>query len=438
MRIGQVVVEEAGPVLTALPAALAEEGSSVDVLERSFARQLQGRPVRLRPMRRSAKLPSLRLEHHVSIDSISRSEWDSLFAGRGAFDWHGLRALENAFAGPREEPEHSWGFNYWIVRDPARGGAPVAATFFTTALWKDDLLSSPELSAEVEARRANDPYYLTSLMVGMGSLLTEGDHLYLDRTADWRGALRLILDAARAVEDTTEAAAVVLRDLAPDAETHQFLTGEGFVRVPAPAAWIRDLDFADDEEFLAGLKKKHRYHQRTQVLSWEDRYEVDVIRSGPDAPHAIAREDLDHLYRLYRHVHARSLFLNVFPLPRRLFDAVLAQPGWELITLRLIEGPEQPVAFIMQHVGAEHVQPVLVGLDYAYVSSHRAYQQTLWQSIRSGRRVGARKVLMGVSADLHKARFGAVREKRWVYVQPSESYHTDVLSRLAQGLSLAG
>ena len=423
---------------TALPAALAEEGSSVEVLERSFSRQLQGRPVRLRTATRAASSTGLRLEHHASIDAIDQKEWDTLFAGRGAFDWQGLRTLESAFAGEHEEPEHSWSFNYWIVRDPARGGAPVAATFFTTTLWKDDLFSSPELSAEVEARRADDPYYLTSRMVGMGSLLTEGDHLYLDRTADWHSALRLILEAARAVEDTAEAAAVVLRDLALDSEMHQFLTGEGFVRVPAPTAWNRKLDFGDDEEFLASLKKKHRYHQRTQVLAWEDRYKVDVIQSGPQTQHGLTPEDLDHLYGLYRNVHARSLFINVFPLPRRLFDTILPQPGWELVILRLIEGPEQPVAFAMQHVGSEHVQPVFVGLDYSFVTSHRAYQQTLWQSIRSGRRAGAKKVLMGMSADLHKARFGAVREERWVYVQPSENFHTDVLSRLAQGLSLAG
>lgn len=423
---------------TALPAALAEEGSSVDVLERSFSRQLQGRPVRMRPAAQAPATTGLRLEHHTTVDAIEQAEWDALFAGRGAFDWQGLHALENAFAGQHEEPEHSWAFHYWIVRDPARGNTPVAATFFTTALWKDDLFSSPELSAEVEARRADDPYYLTSRMVGMGSLLTEGDHLYLDRTGDWRSALRLVLDAAREVEDTAEAAAVVLRDLALDDEMHRFLTGEGFVRVPAPPTWVRELDFADDDGFLAGLRKKHRYHQRTQVLAWEDRYKVDVVPSGPESLHRVNREDLDHLYGLYRNVHARSLYLNVFPLPRRLFDAVMSRPGWELITLRLIEGPDEPVAFAMMHVGAEHVQPVFVGLDYSFVSSHRAYQQTLWQSVRSGLRSGARKALLGMSADLHKARFGAVREERWVYVQPSESFHTDVLSRLAHGLSLAG
>src|SRR6185436_3208218 len=130
----------------------------------------------------------LRLERHTRMSTVDSEEWDEMFAGRGAFSSTGLRAIEEAFTAPGE-PEHSWRFHYWIVRDGR--GAPVAATFFTTALWKDDMLSAPEVSAEVERRRHDDPYYLTSTMVAMGSLVTEGDHLYLDRAADWRAALRL-------------------------------------------------------------------------------------------------------------------------------------------------------------------------------------------------------------------------------------------------------
>src|SRR5205085_5895032 len=134
----------------------------------------------------------------------------------------GLKALEEAFGADSAEPEHRWTFNYWLVRDGA--GRPVAATFFTTALWKDDMLSAPEVSVEVERMRADDPYYLTSTMVTMGSLLTEGNHLYLDRSADWRGALRLILAAARDEEDRVEASSVILRDLPEgDPELHDFL-----------------------------------------------------------------------------------------------------------------------------------------------------------------------------------------------------------------------
>jgi 7-keto-8-aminopelargonate synthetase-like enzyme len=421
----------------ALPKALADEGDDLTTLKRAFSRQLAGRPVTVR--HRPAETPAaLRLEHHTTIAAVDRAEWDAMLGGRGAFDWQGLRALEDTFAGHSDaEPEHRWAFHYWIVRDPAAGDRPVAATFFTTALWKDDMLAAPHVSIEVERRRADDPYYLTSTMVAMGSLLTEGDHLYLDRTADWRSALRLILAAARTEEDRAGAAAVVLRDLPDgDAELHDVLLGEGFARVPVFDTWTRPIDFGTDEEFLAGLPKKARYHQRTNVLAWESRYRITAYAGGTPEALALSAGVRDHLYRMYRDVHARNLELNVFPLPRRVLDAVLSRPGWELVTLSLHDGPDEPVAFGLQHIGPEHVQPLFVGLDYRYVASHRAYQQTLWQAIRAAQRHGARRVLFGMSADLQKARFGAKRERRWVYLQATDGFHLDVLNQLTEGLAV--
>jgi 7-keto-8-aminopelargonate synthetase-like enzyme len=428
----------------ALPRALADEGDDLTTLKRAFSRQLAGRPVTLRspaehvPAPRSGDEPcGLRLEHHTTIEAIDRAEWDAMLGGRGAFDWQGLRTLEDAFAGAVTEPEHRWMFHYWIVRDPGAGGRPVAATFFTTALWKDDMLAAPHVSVEVERRRADDPYYLTSTVVGMGSLLSEGDHLYLDRAGDWRSALRLILAAARAEEDRVGAAAVALRDLPDgDAELHEVLLGEGFARVPVMDTWTRSIDFAGDAGFLAALPKKARYHQRTKVLAWEGQYRVEIYAGGTDEAASLPGRQRDHLYRLYRDVHARNLELNVYPLPRRLLDAVLSRPGWELVTLTLHDGPTEPVAFALQHVGAEHVQPLFVGLDYRYVANHHSYQQTLWQAVRSAQRHGVRRVLFGMSAALQKSRFGANREQRWVYLQSTDGFHHDVLNRLEEGLAV--
>jgi 7-keto-8-aminopelargonate synthetase-like enzyme len=435
------VVDLVEALTDALPRALADEGSSLAQVERVFKRQLGGRPVTLRPVAEAVSAPvadgpALRLERHASIETVERTEWDTLFAGRGAFTWDGLRTLERAFDPNHGEVEHAWTFHYWIVRDGA--GAPVAATFFTTALWKDDMLSPPSVSAEVERRRKAEPHYLTSTMVAMGSLLTEGNHLWLDRAGDWRGALRLVLAAARDEEDRVDAAAVVLRDLPDgDPELHEFLVSEGFLRVPVYDTWVREVDFADDAAFLAGLAKKHRYHQRVNVLAWESRYDVRVIAGGSPEAAALTAHERDALYALYRNVHARNLDLNVFPLPRRLLDAALEDPCWELVVLHLPTEREAPVAFGLQHVGPDHVQPLFVGLDYAYVAGHHAYQQTLWQSVRAAQRHGARRVLFGMSADLQKARFGARRERRWVYVQPTESYQFDVLAQLTERVAVA-
>ena len=417
-----------------LPAALADEGSSVDIIRQVFRHQLEGRHVALAAVAGPVG-SALRLERHDSIEEIDRAEWDGLLGDRGAFGWDALRTFETAFTHADAPTESVWRFHYWIVRDP--GNAPVAATFFTTCLWKDDMLSTAEVSAEVERRREADPYLLTSTMVGMGSLLTEGDHLYLDRSADWRAALRLIIAAARDEEDKVGASAVVLRDMPDgDPELHDFLVGDGFLRIPVYDTWVRDLDFVDDDGFLAALPKKARYHQRVNVLGWEDGFKVEVVVGGSAAAGRLGTTERDELYSMYRHVHARNLDLNVFPLPRTLFDAVLEHPCWELILLRLVDGPAesvgQTVAFAVQYVGPDHVQPVFVGMDYRYVASHHSYQQTLWQAVRSGQRHGVRRVLMGMSADLQKHRFGARRERRWVYVQPTESYQADVLNQITE------
>ena len=430
-------VERVVDVLAAsLPKALADEGSSVAVLEARFARQLAGRSVNSCPVAVPQQRGHLRLERFDSVDALPPGEWDAMFGARGSFDVAGLRTMEDVFGGgPTDRtasPTDRWSFTYWVVRDERRGGRPVAATFFTTALWKDDMLSSATISAHVERLRAerDDAHFLTSTMLGMGSLLSEGNHLWLDRSADWRGGMRVLLDAARTEEDRVGASAVVLRDLPDgDRELHDLLVAEGFLRIPVYDTWVRELDFVDDAGFLAGLGRKARYHQRRNVLPFEDAFAVDVVQAGGRGTTAA---DLDQLYGMYRAVHARNLELNVFPLPRRVLDAVLRHPGWELLTLTLLKGgPSRRVAFSCQHVGAEHVQPLFVGLDYDYVQDHHTYQQLLWQAVRSAQRRGARRVLYGMSADLQKSRFGATREKRWAYVQVTDTFNSDVLASLA-------
>jgi 7-keto-8-aminopelargonate synthetase-like enzyme len=423
-----------------LPRALADEGATVEDLRRAFARQLRGRPEIL-PARHAAPT-ELRLERARTIEDVDPVEWDALLGSRGAFDVAGLRTLEAVFgaggAGGAGQTEDAWDFTYLVVRDA--DGTAVAATFFTTALWKDDMLSPASVSREVERRRTEtaDEWFLTSPMVGMGTLLTEGDHLYLDRSRDWRTALRMILQAARAEEDAAGAAAVVLRDLPDgDDELHTFLLGEGLLRLPVADSWVREVDFADDEEFLAQLTRKQRYHQRTSVLAWEPAFRVEVLEGGSPEAATYPAARRDRLYSLYRAVHARAFDLNVFPLPPRILDAVLEHPGWEIALLHLAARPEEPVAFAVSRVTAEQVVPVFVGLDYDYVASHHSYQQLLLQALRSAQRHGARRVLFGMSADLQKSRFGAMPEKRWAYVQATETYNADVLAHLAESVPTA-
>lgn len=434
-------------VAEALPAALTTHGSSADELNRVFARQLGGRRAALTvggpPQRGGVAVlarpdagSGLRLERHDSIRDLSPYEWNALLGARGTFTWDGLALLEDVFTSGRTgRPEDVWHFSYWVVRDDAREGRAIAATFFTSGRWKDDMLSPKAVSVEAERRREQfgDPYWLTSQMLGLGSLLTDGDHLYLDRSGEWRGALRLLLGAVREEEERVGASGIVLRDLPvpgspADDGLHELLVGEGFARAPMLDTWVLDMDFATDEEFLARLSPKSRYHQRRFVLALEQDYRVDILRGGRDR---LDDAELAHLYGLYRNVQRRGLALNTFPLPPHMLESVLERPEWELVVLRLVDGPPEPVAFGVQFVADDYLVPLISGLDYDYLD-RGCYRRLLLQTVRDAQRHGVRRVLFGMGADLEKRRFGARPEPSSVYLQATETYNAHVLARLTE------
>jgi len=381
--------------------------------------------------RRHAKIvgehgPALAIEHYTTADALNEAEWDSLLGGRGTFTVDGLRFLERAFGRPGERPEDEWAFHYYVVRN--RAGKPVLATFFTAALWKDDMLSAAEVSSLVEARRAEDPYYLTSMTFAMGSLLTEGDHLYLDRNADWKGALDLLMTAVSEDAQAAGAGTIVFRDLyGADIELAEAIRERGYVRTSLPQSLVYEPVDGGDEEWLAKLSVKARVHQRKSVLPFDDAYDVEWLRAGG---REVSDAELDHLYELYLAVQARGRDLNSFPLPKTFLRDMLAHESWELMTLRLRENG-RVVAFGAHFVGARHYAPMVVGLDYDYVRSHGAYRQALRQAILRARELGSKRVLLGMGATFEKTRFGAGVQDRVAFAQASDHYSSEVLAALA-------
>ena len=380
--------------------------------------------------RRHAKVtggiaPALTLSHHTTADALDADEWDSLLGERGTFTVDGLKFLERTFAAG-ERPEDEWGFHYYVVRD--RAGKPILATFFTAALWKDDMLASAEVSDLVEARRAEDPYYLTSTTFAMGSLLTEGDHLYLDRNRDWKGALDLLMGAVSEHARLAGAGTIVLRDLhAADLELAEAIRERGYVKTSLPSSLVYEPVDGGDEEWMAKLSVKARVHQRKAVLPFDDAYHVEWLRSGC---RAVGDAELDHLYELYLAVQARGRDLNSFPLPKRFLRDMLSHESWELMTLTLRE-TGTIVAFGAHFVGTRHYAPMIVGLDYDYVRSHGAYRQALRNAIVRARDLGSKRVLLGMGATFEKQRFGAHVQERVAFAQASDHYSAEVLAALA-------
>jgi 7-keto-8-aminopelargonate synthetase-like enzyme len=367
-----------------------------------------------------------------SITQIPQETWDACLGDRGTFTWHGLRMLEEVFGGPAERPEDRWQFRYVLVRDGS--DRVVAATFFTLALWKLDMLESEAVSREVERRRAADPYLLTAPVFAMGTLLTEGDHLYLDSarlptgSPDWEKALSAILTAARDQAEALGSGMMVLRDLPAHApRLEAFLLGQGFVRQDGPDRFVAETR-SDDEAWLGGLSRRHRKFQRQEVQPWNDAYVVEVLDADSPPPSDAL---LAHLHGLYRNVRSRSLEINTFELPERLLGRIQREPGWEILLLRPREEPEAlPVAMGAGFAGPSLYCPLVIGLDYEHVRDRGLYRQCLRSVFPRARHHGLGRVALGMGAGQQKRRFGAETVAGSVYVQADDHYGLDVLARI--------
>ena len=382
----------------------------------------------------AAERSPLRIEHSRSIEELDGAEWDAMLGGRGTFSADGLRFLEQAFNGATGRAEDRWAFHYYVVRDQA--GAPVLATWFTDALWKDDMLSPTVVSALVEERRREEPYYLTSRTFSMGSLLTEGDHLYLDRSKQWRAALKLLVEAVGDDASAVGSPTTLIRDVpSGDSELDEVLRSHGFLRIAMPDSHVITSVAANDATWLAGLSQRSRAHQRREVLSREHLFEIELLSRGGRIP---TDPELHHLHKLYRNVRARSLELNSFELPMTLWRDMLAHDCWELMLVRLRRehgGDRTVVAFGAHFRGARHYAPMIVGLDYDYVHSHGTYRQAMRQALLRARALGVERILFGFGAALEKQRFGAQRVSRYAYVHSSDHYSHEALATLEAGVN---
>lgn len=405
-----------------VPAALEEEGVSQHELARLFHGAL---PEEARGL---SKRRALTVETSDTIHDVDKAAWDGALGTSANCSWDAMVALERAFGDPEAAPEHRWRFRYVLVRDEAR--RLVGATFLTTLLQKDDMLSREEVSREVEARRADDPYFLTSTLVQLGCNLSEGNHLYLDRSGPWREAARLILAVAEEEVARADASGLLVRDLPDgDEELDAFMLEQGLSRIPMLDSHVVDLDGADEATWFASLPKKKRQQIRP-ALDQADALDMTLHGHGHEP---LPAAGIAHLNGLYRQLAARKLRLNVFAFPDGLLPALLESPAWEIGALRIRDGGPadgRPVAFWAAHVHGDHYAPLFCGLDDDWLASHGTYRAMLVHILRRARARGATTVHLGMDAEIEKRRVGARTVPTCVYGQVRDHYQGALLREI--------
>jgi hypothetical protein len=300
------------------------------------------------------------------------------------------------------------------------------------------MLSPSGVSINIENKRKFDPYYLTSKTIGMGCLLTEGNHIYINRDRpDWKNAFKLLEEELYHLQEQTGAANILLRDFdRDDKEIQDFLIGEGFLKIDLPNAnIIENMSWQTNEEFknlMPNGKAKRRI--RDVVFKYEHYFDVEIKDSLTDS-------EAYMFYKLYQNVKAKDYSINFFPYPQQMFKMMSKSPGWEFVILKLkgeyhYDGKPHIVSVMGCHKGKDHYTLVVIGMDYEYVYTHGVYRQSLFQGIKRAMQLGYHKIYMGLSADFEKRKLGATQIAKVCYVQAKDNFNFELIESLSAAVEV--
>lgn len=406
---------------------LEQEGSGLEQVRKAF--RMTGLVVPEAPAACPEALPlrgpGLRLHHARTIREVDPARWDACFRGRGAMTHAALAMMEEVFHAA-EDPEQRAELGYVWVEDER--GRIVLATMTSTSLIKEDMFARTQVSEKLEQiRREGDPHYLVSKAVVLGTPLSVGEHLFLDREhSRWGEALGQLVDHLQALKVRSGASQILLRDfmMGQDEALRARMLELGFFEYRLPDMMTIDqMEWRDRSEYLASLGSKYRYNVRKEAIAFEGRFEALFDAECSD-------EEIDRCYALYRAVHARSLRLNVFPLPRALFHAMFRHPEYDVIRLVLregVDGPRRLVAVLVSHRGDEQYTALLVGLEDEALLPHKTYKQILFRCVERARALGATRINLAFTADLEKKKLGARPRPTCAYVQLDDDYAATVM-----------
>ena len=370
----------------------------------------------------------LKTQHERSILNVPKEEWNRLMGGKSTFDWEGQLFLEKVFS-ENMAPEHQWSFHYFIIRD--ENNMPILATYFTISLWKDDMTAPPSVSKKLEEIRMEQPYHMTSRTFSMGSLFTEGEHLFYDPThPQWKAALKLLLKEIEKLSEKEETEMLVLRDFDKDEELAKLFNDEGFIPTEMPDACILEkLDWKDEQDYLERLSSRSRRHFRKEVQPYENKFEISIVRK-PSA------SEIKKYYQLYQNVKQNNYGINTFTYPEKLFLAMADNPNWEFIVLKLPSSLHEGtgslivgVMFCYKNLGITYV-PSLVGMDYTFAVEFQVYRQLLYQTIKRARKLGFSRIDFGLSASFEKRKLGATVKQKYAYVQVEDNFKMENLGMM--------
>lgn len=412
------------------PKVLEEEKVTIDDISNSF--NLPFEETKRKYSTFQPQSIGLNIQHEYTIKHINKDLWNSFLGDNGSFDWDGCQFLEDIFK-DNSDVENNWNFHYLIITDDNK--KVILATFFTELHCKDDMLSPSDVSRRIEELRKKNRYYLTSKVVMMGSLLSEGDHLFVDRShPNWQKAFLEMIKIMNEVKKQCGATMIQLRDLdSKDFLLRDFLIKEGFIKVDMPDTnVIEDLSWSTTEDFLKKLSHKTRYYVRKDVIKQEQSFEIRVFNKND----TIEKDKIKDWFNLYKNVKNQSFNLNTFDLPFKLFESISNYDGWEVIEISFnqelkYKNDHKPLAMIFCYKSKKNNYcPMIIGINYAFNSEYNIYRQALYQIVKRAKENRNKKVYMGMEAKIEKQKIGAKNIQKSLYLQAEDNFNMELISLL--------
>lgn len=405
-----------------LPLALKEENRSMKDIVRAFRKYADLDDLLGTKQSEVKSEEKLILETYDSITQINAEEWDLLMSGRGAFTSGALKATELAFK-DNDEKHSNWKFIYYIIRSH---GEIVLATFFTVSISKDDILSSENVSLQVEETRKTDPYYLTSLALLMGSQLTNGNHLYVNyKHPKWKDAVKKLIADLWIQQDNNKSNFLMMRELNPEnTELCSTIYDMGLAKIELPDNNIIFTENKDADTYFSSLNKKQRYNLRKEVFPEIEDFLLVNKKCNDD--------ELMGCYQLYLQTKNRKFDLNTFDLPYKFFEMSNNNKDWEILRI-FHKNFKEPLGMGICYRHKNEYCTVVYGMNYREDLPKNIYKKTMYLVIKHAIDMGCNIIHLGITAEATKHMFGAKRIKQVGFGILKENYNALLLDSMESG-----
>lgn len=402
-----------------LPKAIEEEGDDIQRVYDVFQIPLVNKQL---VKKETSDFSHLTVETYDTIHNIDATVWDKMMQDRGNFNHSGMQCMEEIFSN-NEKPEENWSFHYLIIKDASN--EPVLGTFFTGAIYKDDMLSLENVSRKIEEIRKTDPYYLCSKTLAMGALFAEGDFLFINTAhAEWQNAVKLLFNQVEEWKHKIDAKVVVFRDFVEDSPMNVLLHEEGYAKLNMPNSnVVENLHFETYDELLEQIKsKKKKQHIKDSAIKKEKYFDVKIRTN-------VSESELEHYYALFKNVKDKNFAFNFFPYPSKTPHVINKYPDWEFIEIVNKETSEV-VSSGWCFKTKSIYSPLILGMDYKYQDKYDIYKQGIFQSVKRANELKVNKVYLGLSADFEKQKYNAKTINKNAFIKFDDTYNLETIESI--------